>query len=94
MQALEIKKDIFWVGAVDYDNRDFHGYSLSPQGSTYNAYLVKDEKNVLFDTVSAKCAGTLLCRMAKVLPLEKVDYIVCNHMEPDHAGALAQVVER
>lgn len=94
MQSVEIKKDIFWVGAVDYDNRDFHGYSLSPQGSTYNAYLVKDEKNVLFDTVSAKCAGTMLCRLASVLPPEKVDYIVCNHMEPDHAGALAQVVER
>ncbi|MDD2967242.1 MAG: FprA family A-type flavoprotein [Desulfovibrionaceae bacterium] len=94
MTPLEIKKDIFWVGAVDFDNRDFHGYSLSPQGSTYNAYLIKDEKNVLFDTVSAHCATTLLCRLAKVLPPERVDYIVCNHLEPDHAGALKAVVER
>jgi flavorubredoxin len=94
MKPLEIKKDIFWVGAVDFNNRDFHGYSLSPQGSTYNAYLIKDEKNVLFDTVSAHCATTLLCRVAKVLPPQQVDYIVCNHLEPDHAGALKEVVER
>lgn len=94
MKPLEIKKDIFWVGAVDFNNRDFHGYSLSPQGSTYNAYLIKDEKNVLFDTVSAHCSTTLLCRIAKVLPPQQIDYIVCNHLEPDHAGALKEVVER
>lgn len=94
MQPVEIKKDIFWVGCVDYDHRDFHGYSRSPEGTTYNAYLIKDEKNVLVDTVSPGLAGTLLCRLAKTLPPEKVDYIICNHMELDHQGALAQVVER
>ena len=55
MQPVEIKKDIFWVGFVDYDHRDFHGYSRSPDGSTYNAYLIKDEKNVLLDTVASGC---------------------------------------
>ena len=94
MQPVEIKKDIFWVGAVDYDNRDFHGYSISPGGSTYNAYVVKDEKTVLFDTVAEHCTGTMLCRLAKVTPLEKVDYIVCNHLEMDHSGALSEVVAR
>ncbi len=94
MQPLEIKKDIFWVGAVDYNNRDFHGYSVSPKGSTYNAYVIKDEKTVLFDTVSAHCTNTMLCRLAHVTPLEKVDYIVCNHLELDHAGALAELVKR
>ncbi|MDR2572853.1 MAG: FprA family A-type flavoprotein [Desulfovibrio sp.] len=94
MQAIEIKKDIFWVGCVDYDHRDFHGYSMSPAGSSYNAYLVRDEKNVLFDTVAPGRAGTLLCRLAKVLEPEKVDYIVCNHLESDHAGSLAEIVER
>ena len=94
MKPVEIKKDIFWVGCVDYDHRDFHGYSRSPDGTTYNAYLIKDEKNVLLDTVAPGQAGTLLCRLAKTLPPEKVDYIVCNHMELDHQGALAQIVER
>ncbi|WP_374287462.1 FprA family A-type flavoprotein [Desulfovibrio desulfuricans] len=94
MQPVEIKKDIFWVGFVDYDHRDFHGYSRSPDGSTYNAYLIKDEKNVLLDTVASGCEGTLLCRMAQVLEPEKVDYIICNHMELDHAGALEAIIER
>lgn len=94
MQPVEIKKDIFWVGFVDYDHRDFHGYSRSPDGSTYNAYLIKDEKNVLLDTVASGCEGTLLCRMAQVLEPEKIDYIICNHMELDHAGALEAIIER
>ena len=94
MQAVEIKKNIYWVGALDYDNRDFHGYSLSPEGTTYNAYLVTGQKNVLFDTVSKAFTNAMLCRLSSVLPLEKVDYIVCNHLEPDHAGALAELVAR
>ena len=94
MQPVEIKKDIFWVGFVDYDHRDFHGYSRSPDGSTYNAYLIKDEKNVLLDTVASGYEGTLLCRMAQVLEPEKIDYIICNHMELDHAGALETIIER
>jgi flavorubredoxin len=94
MQPVEIKKDIFWVGAVDYDRRDFHGYSRTSEGTTYNAYLIKDEKTVLFDTVSASFADAMLCRLARVVPPEKVDYIVCQHLEPDHAGALDVLVER
>ncbi len=92
MKPLEIKKDIFWVGSVDFESRDFHGYSLSPRGTTYNAYVVKDEKTVLFDTVKASHVSTMLCRLAHVTPLEKVDYIVVNHVEMDHSGALPQIV--
>ncbi len=94
MQAVELKKDIYWIGAVDYNNRDFHGYSLSPRGSTYNAYMINDTKKVLIDTVSHHCAGTMLCRLAKICRPEEIDYIICNHLEPDHAGSLAEVVER
>ncbi|WP_301204749.1 FprA family A-type flavoprotein [uncultured Desulfovibrio sp.] len=94
MQPVEIKKDIFWVGDVDFDHRDFHGYSRCPDGTTSNAYLIKDEKNALVDCVPAGRAGSLLCRLAKTMPPEKVDYIVCNHMELDHQGALAEIVER
>ena len=70
MQPVEIKKDIFWVGCVDYDHRDFHGYSRSPEGSTYNAYLIRDEKNVLMDTVYPGWAGNMLCRIAKIMDPE------------------------
>ena len=93
MQALEIKKDVFWVGAVDYASRDFHGYSLSPQGTTYNCYVIKDEKNVLFDTVKHEYMGTMLCRLAKVVRPEDIDYIIVNHVELDHAGALPRAIE-
>ena len=94
MKPVELAKDIFWIGAVDYNKRNFHGYSRSPRGTTYNSYLVRDEKNVVFDTVDNDYAGTMFCRLAKLIPLDKVDYIVVNHTEKDHAGALCQLVER
>ena len=94
MKPLALKKDVYWIGAVDFNKRNFHGYSRSPQGTTYNAYLVKDQKNVVFDTVDDEYAGTMFCRLAKIMPLDQVDYIVVNHTEKDHAGALAEMVAR
>lgn len=94
MKPIEVKKDIYWVGVVDFDHRDFHGYSRCPDGTTSNAYLVRDEKSCLIDTVSPGHEGALLCRLAKTMPPEKVDYIVCNHMELDHQGVLEEVVNR
>jgi flavorubredoxin len=94
MHPIEIKNDIFWVGVVDHNSRDFHGYSLSPQGTTYNAYVVKDEKTVLFDTVKHDFTDTMLCRLSRVVEPCKIDYIVCNHLEPDHAGALPELIAR
>jgi flavorubredoxin len=92
MNPLEIKKDVFWVGAVDYGSRDFHGYAISPLGTTYNAYVIKDEKNVLFDTVKAPFSSVMQCRLAHVLDPCKIDYIVVNHVELDHAGALPDMI--
>ena len=59
MKPVELAKDIFWIGAVDYNKRNFHGYSRSPRGTTYNSYLIRDEKNVVFDTVDNDYAGTM-----------------------------------
>ncbi|WP_243367093.1 FprA family A-type flavoprotein [Fundidesulfovibrio soli] len=92
MKSVEILKDIHYIGAVDWDRRNFHGYSLSPKGTTYNAFLIQDEKNTVVDTVDAAFAGDLLCKIAHVMPVEKVDYIVVNHVEPDHSGALPRLV--
>lgn len=94
MKPVELSKDVYWIGAVDFNKRNFHGYSRSPEGTTYNSYVILDEKNVVFDTVDTHYEGTMFCRLAKVLPLEKVDYIVVNHTEKDHAGALAELVAR
>ncbi len=93
MKPFAIKEDIFWIGDVDYSSRDFHGYSRSPMGTTYNAYLIKDEKNVVFDSVKAEAADTMLCRLARSIEPQKVDYLVVNHVELDHSGALPRLVE-
>ncbi|MGE4298256.1 MAG: FprA family A-type flavoprotein [Desulfovibrionaceae bacterium] len=93
MKPIEIKKDIYWVGHVDWSSRDFHGYSLSPRGTTYNAYLVKDEKITLFDSVKAEAVNTLKCRIAQVCDLSDIDYIVIDHVEQDHAGAMPAIIE-
>ena len=86
MKPVLLKDDIYWVGAVDYNLRNFHRYSRSPQGSTYNAYIVKDQKNVLFDTVDEEYCDELLKRISEIMDPTEIDYIVCNHMEKDHAG--------
>ncbi len=84
--------DIDWVGYVDYPIRDFHSYDTE-RGATYNAYLVRDAKTALIDTVKAPFADHLLRNLAELTDLAAVDYIVCNHAEPDHASALPRIVE-
>jgi len=93
MRPVEIKKDVYWVGAVDWSTIDFHGYSLAREGTTYNAYLVMDEKITLFDTVKAPFCEQFLETIAQVVDPARIDYIVANHLEPDHAGCLARLVE-
>lgn len=93
MRPVEIKKDIWWVGVVDWNKRNFHGYSQSPLGTTYNNYLILDEKVVLVDTVDKEFASRTFCSIAQVLQDRKIDYFVINHLEPDHAGSLALAVE-
>jgi flavorubredoxin len=86
-----LSNDIDWVGAVDWNIRDFHSYE-TPRGATYNAYLVRDEKTALVDTVKAPFAGELLRNVASLCELSRVDYVVCNHAEMDHSGGLPEVL--
>ena len=88
---VSLKENIDWVGYVDWNIRDFHGYKTNA-GSTYNAYLIRDEKTALIDTVKAPYAADLLARVAAFTDPARIDYIVCNHAEPDHAGALSAVL--
>ena len=89
---VQLKKDIHWVGAVDWDVRDFHGYSTY-KGTTYNAYLVLDDKVTLFDTVKKPFKGDLIHNIYKVVEPSKIDYLVVNHVEPDHSGALPEMMD-
>ena len=92
MKSVEIKKDIYWVGAIDWDVRDFHGYSTY-KGTTYNAYLILDDKVTLIDTVKKEFKSELIHRIREIIPLEKIDYIVVNHVEMDHSGSLPEIIE-
>ncbi len=91
-KAAAVSENVYWVGAIDWAVRDFHGY-LTSRGSTYNAYLVTGEKNVLVDTVKAPFKDELLARVASVIDPKDVDYIISNHSEPDHSGCLVDAIE-
>ncbi|MCK9294747.1 MAG: flavodoxin domain-containing protein [Desulfobulbaceae bacterium] len=90
--AVEIKEKIHWVGAVDWNIRDFHGYSTY-KGTTYNAFLAMDEKIALFDTVKKPFKSEMLHRISQLTDPAKIDYIIVNHVEMDHSGCLPEMVE-
>lgn len=90
MNSIEIAPNIFWVGYVDWDVRDFHGYRTG-RGTTYNAYLVVGEKIALIDTVKAPYGHVLLSHVAERIDPARIDYVISNHTEPDHSGTLEDV---
>ncbi len=93
MKSVPVSDGIHWVGAIDWNLRDFHGYD-TPRGTTYNAYVVCGaDKVALVDTVKTPFVPELLERVADVVPLDKIDYIVVNHVEPDHNSGLRAVME-
>ncbi|SDN91186.1 Flavorubredoxin [Desulfonauticus submarinus] len=94
MAVLKIKENVYWVGVIDWNLRNFHGYSLADKGTTYNAYLVLDEKITLFDTVPEKFKLDLYHQIQHLIKIEDIDYIVVNHVEPDHSGALPFIIEK
>ena len=88
MKAVQIRENIYWVGAIDWSMRNFHGYQTG-RGSTYNAYLIIDGDEVtLIDTVKKEFADELLSRISSVIDPSKITPIVSNHTEPDHSSAL------
>ena len=89
---VQIKEGIHWVGAVDWCARSFHGY-VTHRGTSYNSYLVIDEKVALIDFVKAPFAEEQVVRIEEIIDTKKVDYIVANHAEPDHSGSIRRVIE-
>lgn len=87
MKALKISENVYWVGAIDWNVRNFHGYETE-KGTTYNAYLILDEKITLVDTVKDCLQEEMLERIRSVIEPDKIDVIISNHAEPDHSGAL------
>lgn len=93
MKATNIKEGIYWVGAIDLSVRNFHGY-LTQRGTTYNAYLIIDEKITLVDSVKETHTDEMLSRISSIIDPSKIDVIICNHVEPDHSGAISAIVEK
>nr|MDK2850530.1 hypothetical protein [Candidatus Cloacimonadota bacterium] len=87
MKAVELKKGIYWVGGIDWDLRNFHGY-VTHRGSTYNAYLIIDEKITLIDNVKYYLYDEMISRIKDVIDPTKIDIVIQNHVEMDHSGGL------
>jgi flavorubredoxin len=93
MKSIEIAKGIYNVGVVDWNIRDFHGYSTNA-GTTYNAFLIIDEKIVLIDTVKKEFADQMLDNISQIVDPKKIDIVISNHTEMDHSGGLPRVMHR
>ena len=92
MNKVEIKPEIFWVGGIDWDIRNFHGYSTN-RGTTYNAYLIIDKKITLVDTVKHYLFDEMIARISEIVNPAKIDYIISNHVEMDHSGSISKLLE-
>ena len=90
---IQLLVGVTWVGAVDWDIRNFHGY-VTHKGTSYNAYIVQGEKTALVDTVKAPFYETMLRHIEEVVDPKDLDYIVANHAEPDHSGSLTRIAAK
>jgi len=90
--AIKVSDNVYWVGAIDWTIRDFHGYT-TPHGSTYNAYLVMADDITLIDTVKAPFMDEMLSRIKSVVDPSKIKYIISNHSEMDHSGCLPEMID-
>jgi len=87
MNAIRLADNIFWVGKVDDRKVPFHRLILE-RGTTYNSYLLMTEKPTVIDTVDIEFGKEYVDNLSKIIDPENIEYIVINHVEPDHAGAL------
>jgi flavorubredoxin len=90
--AVKVTDNVYWVGAIDWTIRDFHGYT-TPHGSTYNAYLVMADDITLIDTVKAPFKNEMLSRIKSVVDPSNIKYIISNHSEMDHSGCLSEMID-
>jgi anaerobic nitric oxide reductase flavorubredoxin len=93
MEHFEVMDSVYWVGKIDWELRKFHGEEYTTmRGSTYNSYLVMDQKVALIDTVWEPFAKEYVQSLSKTIDLDKIDYIIANHAEIDHSGALTELM--
>ena len=93
MGKIQLTEGVYWVGAIDWDIRNFHGYTTR-RGTTYNAFLIVDEKIALIDTVKHKFFPEMLGRIKEIVDPKDIDYIISNHVEMDHSGSLPMILKQ
>ena len=93
LRAIQISDHVFWVGAIDWAVRDFHGY-LTQRGSSYNAYVILADKVTLIDTVKHSFEREMVTRIASVVDPQRIDYLISNHAELDHSGCIPQMIHK
>ena len=93
MKPVEIAPGIYNVGVIDWIIRDFHGYSTH-RGTTYNAFLILDDKIALIDTVKSEFTDELIANISRIVDPKKIDYLISNHTELDHAGGIPRVMHK
>jgi flavorubredoxin len=94
VNSVKLTDNVFWVGALDPDLRKFDITVETAYGTTYNSYLIRAEKNALIDAVKAGFEDQLLKRVEEHIPVERLDYLIINHTEPDHSGSLLTLMQR
>lgn len=94
MSAIKIIDGLYWVGVVDWNVRNFHGHTYNTRrGSTYNAYLIVSDKIALVDSVYGPFAQEMIANIKEVVDPAKIDYVIANHVETDHSGALPEILK-
>lgn len=94
MSLITVLENVFWVGAIDWNIRHFHGFTYSThRGTTYNAYLIVDEKPALVDSVYEPFTGEMIKRITTIIDPSRIEYVIVNHIETDHSGALSEVLK-
>lgn len=92
MKARKLREGVYWVGGIDWNLRNFHGY-MTQRGSTYNAYLIIDEKITLIDNVKYYLYDEMISRISEIIDPSKIDILVQNHVEMDHSGGMPRLME-
>lgn len=92
MNPVKLKEGVYWVGEIDWDLRNFHGYATQ-RGSSYNAYLILDEKITLIDGVRPYLFQKMIQRVSRLIDPSQINYIISNHAEMDHSGSLPLLME-
>lgn len=94
MSAIKLSDSVHWVGVKDPELRVFDIVMEIRMGTTYNAYLIKGEKTALIDTVRKEFTEEFLANISEITPIEKIDYLIVNHNEPDHSGAITAILDK